>query len=128
MILNTLYKTDTIIDGIKYNLPSQTINNGYIIQLIWKNENDKNHNDNGPAFIQYYSNGNIQYKEWCINNERHNENGPAFIAYYENGNIQYKEWCINGKLHNENGPAVIRYYSNGNIGKQEYWKNGRKIK
>ena len=128
MIINTFYKIDTIIDGIKYNPPSQINNDGYTIELIWKNENNKWHNENGPAVIVYDANGNIQYKEWCINNERHNENGPAYISYYENGNVAYKSWYINGKRHNDNGPAIIVYNEDGNTTRQEYWKNGIRVK
>ena len=128
MIINTFYKTDTIIDGIKYNPPSQINNYENIIELIWINENNEYHNENGAAIIQYYSNGNVSHKEWFINGKHHNENGPARIGYYLNGNVKYKSWWINDKRHNNNGPAVIEYNQNGNIARQEYWKNGIKIK
>ena len=65
MIINTLYKTDTLIDGIKYNPPSQIINTLYSIESIWKNENGRLHNENGPAVIGYDQNGNIiKQKYW----------------------------------------------------------------
>ena len=128
MIINTLYKTDTIIDGIKYNPPSKIKDHGYSIELIWKNENDERHKENGPACIEYDQNGNIEYKSWWINGELHNENGPAAIKYYSNGNVKYKSWYINNKYHNENGPAYIEYDQSGKITKQEYWKNGIRIK
>ena len=128
MIINTLYKTDTLIDGIKYNPPSEINNYEYAIVLQWKNENGKLHNENGPAVIGYNENGNISYKLWYINGKLHNDNGPARIAYYKNGNVKYKEWYVNDKCHNDNGPAYIRYYKNGNITEQQYWKNGIRIK
>ena len=128
MIINTLYKTDTLIDGIKYNPPSKINNYGYAIVLTWKNENGQLHNENGPAVIGYNENGNVSYKSWYINGKYHNENGPAVIRYYENGNVECKNWCVNGKYHNENGPAFIAYDENGNITKQQYWENGIKIK
>ena len=128
MIINTLYKTDTLIDGIKYNPPSKINNYGYAIVLTWKNENGHFHNENGPARISYNQNGNVKYKSWYINGQCHNENGPAFIEYYPNGNVEYKSWFINGKRHNENGPAYIEYDQSGNIIKQEYWENGIRIK
>ena len=113
MIINTFYKTDSIIDGFKYSPPSEIINYGYVIALEWTNEDGKRHNDNGPAYIEYDKNGNVQYKSWYINGKRHNENSPSHISYYEKGNVKYKEWYINGKEHNENGPAVIVYDQNG---------------
>ena len=128
MIINTLYKTDTIIDGIKYNPPSELVNYGYAIELEWRNKNGKYHNENGPAVIRYYPNGNVEYKSWYINGKEHNENGPAIIEYYPNGNVKHKSWWINDKCHNDNGPAVIRYDEDGNIIRQEYWENGTRIK
>ena len=128
MIINTLYKTDTIIDGIKYNPPSKIFNYGQSIELTWKNQNNNLHNDNGPAIISYYPNGNISYKLWCANGKCHNENGPAYIRHDEDGNVAYKECYINDKLHNENGPAIIGYDEDGNIIRQEYWENGIRIK
>ena len=96
MIINTLYKTDTIIDGIKYNPPSQINNDGYTIELQWKNENGEYHNENGPDYIQYDQNGNVLYKAWWINGERHNDNGPAYIEYDQSGNIIKQEYWENG--------------------------------
>ena len=128
MIISTLYKIDSIIDGIKYNPPSKINNDGYTIELIWKNENGHFHNENGPARISYNQNGNVRYKEWWINDKLHNENGHAFIEYYPNGNVAYKSWYINGEHHNENGPAIIVYDEDGNITRQEYWENGIRIK
>ena len=90
MIINTLYKIDTIIDGIKYNPPSKINNDGYTIELIWKNENNKYHNENGPAVIVYDLNGNIEYKSWWINDKWHNENGPARIGYDGQGSAKGK--------------------------------------
>ena len=128
MIINTLYKTDTIIDGIKYNPPSQINNYRNVIELMWKKENGKCHNENGPAFIEYYPNGNVEYKSWYINGKEHNENGPAIIEYYPNGNVKHKSWFINDEYHNDNGPAIIGYDEDGNIIRQEYWENGTRIK
>ena len=67
MIINTLYKTDTIIDGIKYNPPSKINNDGYTIELICKNENGHFHNENGPAIIVYDEDGNITRQEYWEN-------------------------------------------------------------
>ena len=127
MIINTLYKIDSIIDGNKYIPPSEIYNNGYSIELRWKNKNNELHNENGPAIVKYYQNGNLLNKQWLINDKFHNENGPAVIGYHENGNVKYKSWYVNDKLHNDS-PAIVWYNENGNVSYQEYWKNGKQIK
>ncbi|HHY79804.1 MAG TPA: hypothetical protein GX516_05515 [Thermoanaerobacter sp.] len=35
-------------------------------------------------------------EEWWTNNKRHRKDGPAFIEYDENGEIEYKKYYING--------------------------------
>ena len=32
-----------------------------------------------------------------LNGEEHREDGPAYIVYFENGQIQYERWVINDK-------------------------------
>ncbi len=43
----------------------------------------------------------------------HNSNGPALIEFYENGILEYAAYYINGKQHREDGPAVFWNYSDG---------------
>jgi antitoxin component YwqK of YwqJK toxin-antitoxin module len=89
--------------------------------------NGKANNENGPALIWYYENGQIQCQFWYINGIRHNENGPSHISYSENGQIIHKSWYINGTLHNENGPTFINYYKNGKIMYQSWFINGEEL-
>jgi antitoxin component YwqK of YwqJK toxin-antitoxin module len=89
--------------------------------------NGEYHNENGPAYINYYENGKIRYQLWYINGNLHNENGPANIWYYKNGKIKSQLWCINGNNHNENGPAFIDYYANGQIKYQSWLINGKHL-
>jgi antitoxin component YwqK of YwqJK toxin-antitoxin module len=49
----------------------------------------------------------MEYKGYYCNGSIHRINGPAFIEYYENGNICNEEYFINGKRHREDGPANI---------------------
>jgi hypothetical protein len=100
--------------------------NGQIQYKTWY-INGKSHNVNGPANIRYYENGKIELQSWYINGKSHNENGPALIYYYENGIIESQSWKINGKSHNENGPALIYYYKNGQIVYQSWIINGEKL-
>jgi hypothetical protein len=79
------------------------------------------HRENGPAYISYDDNGNIEFESYYINGQCHRENGPAKIAYFNNKNIKIEEWWQHNKYYRLDGPTTIEYYPNGN--KQiEYWK------
>ena len=54
--------------------------------IIWKNQNDQIHREDGPAII--YPDGG---EYWYQNGKFHREDGPAII--YPNG---YKFWYKNG--------------------------------
>jgi len=83
------------------------------------------HREDGPAYIMYYDNGNIKYKEYWFNNILHRLDGPAIIAYDSiiNGDILEETYYNKGILHRLDGPAFIMY-DNGNIIREEYWLNG----
>ena len=89
--------------------------------------NGKFHNENGPAYINYWDNGNIEYQAYYINGFLHNINGPADIHFYKNGNVKMKEYYINNKMHNELGPAHIQYDENGNVDYESYYLYDIKI-
>ena len=40
----------------------------------------------------------------------HNENGPASIAYYENGNIEYEDYYLNDERINFNSIEEFKKY------------------
>ena len=75
------------------------------------------HNENGPAFIQYYSNGVKQFEGYCINDKDHREGGPASIDWNEDGSLSEELYFIKNTLHRIDGPACIDYYKN----KVEYY-------
>jgi len=58
--------------------------------------------------------------------EWHRLNDPARIWYYTSGNIELEEYCINDRLHRLEGPAQISYYESGEIHHEGYWINGEK--
>jgi antitoxin component YwqK of YwqJK toxin-antitoxin module len=65
-------------------------------------------------------------EEWLDKDgEFHREDGPAYIRYNENGNIDLEDYYLNGKTHREDGPASISYYNNGNIQCEYYYLNGK---
>ena len=70
--------------------------------------------DNGSLLFQEY----FLDQEMTI---RHNDDGPAYIEFYENGNKKEEFYYLNGNYHNDQGPALIRYWVNGDIKAQTYW-------
>ena len=51
-----------------------------------------------PAWIAYYTTGEIQYEEWWQNGEFHRENDLPAVIRYKNGEIEYEGWYLNGEL------------------------------
>ena len=43
--------------------------------------------------IYYYDNGNVWYKERCLNGKRH-----GIGVWHDNGKLLYKNYYLNGKL------------------------------
>jgi hypothetical protein len=89
------------------------------------------HRDNDlPAKISYYWNGNVKYEEWLVNgvNQRLNRENdlPASIWYYPNGSVQIERWYNNGKGHRDNDlPVEIYYYKNKSVKRERWYVNGK---
>ncbi len=98
---------------------------GKIITKTYRLPNGMKHREDGPAFIQYYKNGNKKEEQWWKDNKRHREDGSARIIYYENGNKWREEWYKDDKRHREDEPASIEYYENGNKCVEEWHKDDK---
>lgn len=72
----------------------------------------------------------LEKEEWIdYKTYRRDDHGPAYIEYYENGNVKCKRWYINGNLARQHKlPAVIEYDENGNETCKKYYKLGELIK
>ena len=57
------------------------------------------HRLDGPAFIKYLDNGNIEIEHYYINNIKHRLDGPASIYYDTHNNIVGSYYYINGVKH-----------------------------
>ena len=101
--------------------------NGNIKSREYFNDNGQLHNEQGPAVVSWYKNGQLCYQEYYINDQLHNEQGPAVKVWYENGKLEWQEYYINDQQHNEQGPALERWYENGQLWVQEYWIEGNKV-
>lgn len=51
----------------------------------------------------------------------HREDGPAFIKYYKNRQIESTLWVMNGLIHRNGGPAYIKYAKDGKIIETNYF-------
>ena len=52
---------------------------------------------------------------------KHRTDGPAAIEYYESGSINFEIYTINNKFHRTDGPAVIEYYEDGEVMDEVYF-------
>jgi hypothetical protein len=103
--------------------------------IIYKNELDQYHREDGPA-KEWVGGGYNGHKIWFFNGKEHRLDGPAVIwydgklAWYKNGEVHriqgpalndsaVKEWWKNNRRHRLNAPAIV--YSSGNAGKYFYF-------
>ena len=78
--------------------------NGLISRLIKE--------DGSIVQFFYYPNDNLK-NIYHYNNKhhQHNENGPAFLEYDSaTGRIEYESYHINGELHRLDGPAIFEKF------------------
>ena len=68
-----------------------------------------------------------QYIVYFLNGKYHRTDGPAFIYYYENGQVNCVYYYLNDKRHRTDGPAIIRYYENGQIQSEKYYLNSKPL-
>ena len=100
--------------------------NGNISAEIFYNEHSEIHREDGPAYILYHYNGNVEYEMYMRNGKMHRdiEDGPASIQYDENGKIKSESFVVNGKIFRDNDrPAQIAYHDNGKIRKLWFMKD-----
>lgn len=84
----------------------------------------------GPAYIEYYENGNKKLELYIIKDKLHRLNGPALIEYYESGNLKREEWYKNHPkkylgLHNLEQPSILEWYENGQKKQEQWYKNNK---
>jgi len=89
-------------------------------------KNNKLHNDDGPAHLDYWENGVCSTMLYYANNVLHrNDDEPAVMEYDYLGNIRKLEYHKNGKLHRENGACITEFYSDGSVEKEEFYTNNK---
>lgn len=105
-------------------------------ETVKKREEHKNdagewHNLNGPSYISWFSNGSVDFEEYCVNNLAHNLNGPARKSYTTSAGIFYEEYWILGTLlaYEEwlKHPLVIQHFINKAI-KENLWISNQALK
>lgn len=89
--------------------------------------NDKLHNEDGPASIEYYVDSNQPYViHYYQFGKAHREDGPATILFYMSGSVYVDVWKKNGIIfkNEKDEPAAIEYYESGEIRDERFFKNG----
>jgi len=109
-----------------------------------------NPNDRRKYLIQNYTeDGKIRYAEYFCVDKLHNENGPAMIGWYEDGQKKYEFYYSNGirykgifynssgskssevyydkdgNHHREDGPALIYWDYYDKVWKESFYKHGK---
>jgi hypothetical protein len=109
----------------------KTYNGSTIVKEEYLNNEDKSHRDGDlPAYIKYFTTGNVYVKQWHQNDCVHrDEDKPAIILYDKEGNIMSEEWYQNNKAHRviEKGPAYIEYNKNKTIKEEKYYLDGKLV-
>jgi hypothetical protein len=84
----------------------------------YRNENGKLHRIDGPASVEYNSDGS-RTEKWYKNGLLHRIDGPARIEYLSNGD-RCEEWFNEGKRYRENNlPRAYLIQSDNSM--IEYW-------
>ena len=118
--------------------------NTYKHVIVYVNDKNELHRDNGAAYIEYiideYDNKKILTKlKWYKNGNLHNEIGPATKKFtrYNNKDVIFLEgyridgtkiqenWFKDGNIHRKNGPAIIEYFGK-KVSHEQYYINGIK--
>jgi antitoxin component YwqK of YwqJK toxin-antitoxin module len=85
-------------------------NNTKIIESIGHfNQYSSFHNEDGAAYIEYHSNGNILLESYYINGIRHRENGAAHIRCDFDGKVKTVTYFLDDvRLTEEEFKAIRR--------------------
>lgn len=78
-------------------------------------------------FITQWPNGIKSLETYKIGDTYHNENGPAYTEWYDDGQMKRCFYFINGKRHRLDGPAWETWYENGKPGYKGYFVNDIEI-
>ena len=81
-------------------------------------------NDDTPAMINYFYNGQIESKSYYKNGLLHREGQPAISSYEEDGTIFCETYYIQGQLCRlDDEPCYTCYYPNGLVNIKYYYVN-----
>jgi len=59
-----------------------------------------------------------------LDGKKHNENGPAYREWYKNGKIKVELFYFHGQYHNGKGIASRNWDENGVLFNEQYFLNG----
>ena len=62
---------------------------------------------------------------YYLDGKRHKEDGPAYQNWYKNGQKKSKYHYLNGKDHREDGPAYQYWFENGKKRQEKYYLDGK---
>jgi hypothetical protein len=118
--------------GFHYGIPSDNLDRvcAERWELDFPGPNGENlHREDGPAYIKYFSDGNVRLLAYYINGNMHREDGPAYIEYthgigQKNTYLYSESWYIKNYLHRVGGPAITRYYPDKTKLAEQWYQEG----
>lgn len=77
----------------------------------YKNEEGLLHREDGPAWSEYWPNGQLFFEYWLINGKYHRDGDlPAITVWHEDGTKYKESWLTKGEYHREGDLPVIRVW------------------
>lgn len=86
------------------------------------------HNEDGPAYIEYDLRGRVKTRLYFINGLKHNPFGfPSVMSDPDTDNVISEEWYKRGLLHYDHGPACIKFDpETGHVTERCWYQHGTK--
>ena len=94
--------------------------------------NDQLHRSDGPAYIEWFADGEQKIVEWWQSGALSRAGGPAAVEYHSADgesadSVANEQWWVEGRLHRLDGPAFEMTHANGQVVEQQWWQDGLRV-
>jgi hypothetical protein len=106
----------------------KTFKNFILIEEVWTESDIIHRDDDKPAIILYFENGNKRGESWVRYGRlaRRYDSNPSIIVYFENNQIKLEDW--RHLISRENDlPLEINYHQNGHKSKECWCSSTREF-
>ena len=117
---NTKVTLQILDDGTEIRREHYCFRSG--LKKLRASKNNVQHNEHGPALVDYDKDGNIIKEVYYCNGIEHRTDGPSCTEYDMWGNLYRQRYKVNGKFHRIDG--VADYVNSWYRQRQDYYLNG----